>query len=193
MRWSPRYFGTFVALCPTPQLLVPERKWVQSLFEALQPHMLTTGTYVNVLVGPDDGRIRESYGPKYDQLRMIKRKYDRQNAFRRNANITPVGGRSRRRTSAPPAGTRGALFLACTPERSNDGTQIPRQGTAIRQAIPSLQLRAGVGGNAGEPAISTLTAYAGPRVLCHVHYRTWQRLDTQRIARQPWRLRAGRG
>jgi FAD binding domain/Berberine and berberine like len=87
---SPRYFGTFVALCPTPQLLVPERKWIQSLFDALRPHMLTTGTYVNVLVEDDDGRIRESYGPKYDRLRMIKRKYDPENVFRRNANIKPA-------------------------------------------------------------------------------------------------------
>jgi hypothetical protein len=35
-------------------------------------------------------RIRESYGPKYDRLRMIKRKYDPDNVFRRNANIKPA-------------------------------------------------------------------------------------------------------
>jgi FAD/FMN-containing dehydrogenase len=87
---SPRYFGTFVALCPTQPLLVPERAWVQSLFNALQPHMISTGTYVNVLVEPDDARIRASYGPKYDRLSRIKQKYDPENVFRRNANIKPA-------------------------------------------------------------------------------------------------------
>jgi hypothetical protein len=87
---SPRYFATFIASCPTPELLVPERKWVQSLFESLRPHMMTTGTYVNVLVEADDARIRQSYGPKYDRLQIIKRKYDPDNVFRRNANIKPA-------------------------------------------------------------------------------------------------------
>ena len=87
---SPRYFGTFVAVCPTPQLLVSEREWVQSVFDALRPHMITTGTYINVLVEADDRRVRESYGPKYDQLSLIKRKYDPENVFRHNANIKPA-------------------------------------------------------------------------------------------------------
>jgi hypothetical protein len=87
---SPCYFGTFVALCPTPQLLVAEKKWVQSTCDALRPYLLTTGTYVNVLVEADDGRIRESYGRKYDRLRLIKGTYDPANVFRHNANITPA-------------------------------------------------------------------------------------------------------
>jgi FAD binding domain/Berberine and berberine like len=87
---SPRYFGTFVGVCPTPQLLVLERQWVQSVFDALLPHMITTGTYINVLVEADDRRVRESYGPKYDRLSLIKRKYDPENVFRRNANIKPA-------------------------------------------------------------------------------------------------------
>ena len=87
---SPCYFGTFIALCPTPEMLVPERRWVQSVYEALRPSMSTTGTYVNVLVEDDDGRIRESYGRKYDRLRMIKRTYDPENVFHRNANIKPA-------------------------------------------------------------------------------------------------------
>ena len=87
---SPCYFGTFIALCPTPELLDPERTWVQSVYEALRPSMYTTGTYVNVLVEEDDGRIRESYGRKYDRLRTIKRTYDPENVFHRNANIKPA-------------------------------------------------------------------------------------------------------
>jgi hypothetical protein len=87
---SPRYFGTFVALCPTPDMLGPEREWVQSTFDALRPHLISRGTYVNVLVEADERRIQESYGPKYDRLRRIKRVYDPQNVFHRNANIKPA-------------------------------------------------------------------------------------------------------
>ncbi|MGC5171263.1 FAD-binding oxidoreductase [Micromonospora sp. DT81.3] len=87
---SPRYFGTFVGLCPTPELLGPERAWVRSVYDALRPHLLTSGTYVNVLVEEDDSRIRESYGAKYDRLREIKGKYDPENVFHRNANIKPA-------------------------------------------------------------------------------------------------------
>jgi FAD/FMN-containing dehydrogenase len=87
---SPRYFGTFVGLCPVPELLDAERAWVRSVFDELRPHMIGTGTYVNVLVEADEDRIRESYGPKYDRLRVIKRKYDPENVFRHNANIRPA-------------------------------------------------------------------------------------------------------
>jgi hypothetical protein len=87
---SPRYFGTFVAICPTPDMLPAEREWVGSLFEALRPHMLGGGTYINVLAEQDDARVRETYGAKLDRLQMIKNKYDPTNVFRRNANIRPV-------------------------------------------------------------------------------------------------------
>jgi len=87
---SPRYFGTFVAMCPNRELLHAERKWVGSLFNALKPHMLEAGTYINVLSEADDTRIRETYGPKLDRLQEIKAKYDPGNVFRRNANIAPA-------------------------------------------------------------------------------------------------------
>jgi Berberine and berberine like len=89
---SPRYSGTFVALCPTPEQLPAEREWVSSLFNALQPHMLCGGTYINVLAEQDDARIRETYGLKLDRLQMIKKKYDPNNVFHRNANIRPADG-----------------------------------------------------------------------------------------------------
>jgi hypothetical protein len=87
---SPRYFGTFVALCPTPDMLPAERDWIRALFDALRPHMLGGGTYVNVLTEQDDARIRETYGAKFERLQMIKNKYDPKNVFHRNANIRPL-------------------------------------------------------------------------------------------------------
>ena len=87
---SPRYFGTFVAMCPNRELLAAEREWVGSLFNALKPHMLEAGTYINVLSEADDIRIRQTYGPKHRRLQAIKAKYDPHNVFRGNANIAPA-------------------------------------------------------------------------------------------------------
>ncbi len=63
---------------------------MQSLFDMLRPHMVSTGTYVTALKA-HDARIRASYGPKYDRLSKVKRKYDPGNVFNRNANIKPAG------------------------------------------------------------------------------------------------------
>jgi hypothetical protein len=35
--------------------------------------------------------VRAAYGPNYDRLVELKRRYDPENAFRLNHNIDPVG------------------------------------------------------------------------------------------------------
>jgi FAD/FMN-containing dehydrogenase len=88
---SPRYMGFFIGLCPTPDLLPAEREWIRSLWDALRPHMMGAGTYVNALEGQDESRIRDTYGPKYSRLAAVKAKYDPGNVFHRNVNIaSPV-------------------------------------------------------------------------------------------------------
>ena len=87
---SPLYSVNFAATCATPEQLPAEREWVRSLFEALRPHMLGAGAYVNILAEEEDARIRETYGAKYARLQMIKSQYDPNNVFRRNANIRPA-------------------------------------------------------------------------------------------------------
>jgi FAD/FMN-containing dehydrogenase len=45
---------------------------------------------MNFLGDEGDDRIRQSYGPtKYDRLQTLKRKYDPDNFFRINQNISP--------------------------------------------------------------------------------------------------------
>ena len=100
---SPRYFATLVALCPTAEMVDAERAWVRAVYDALQLHAITTGTYVNVLVEADGQRIRESYGTKYARLSTIKAKYDPDNVFRRNANILPAASAERRPDHKTPA------------------------------------------------------------------------------------------
>lgn len=88
---SPRYAVFIIGLCPVPELLEPERAWVRSFWEELRPHSIDTGSYVNALSDVDEDRLRASYGPdKYERLAAIKRTYDPDNVFHRNANIKPA-------------------------------------------------------------------------------------------------------
>jgi FAD/FMN-containing dehydrogenase len=88
---SPRYAMFIVAVCPTPELLTAERAWVRSFWEALRPHSIGAGSYVNAMGEFEDDRVRASYGPaKYERLARIKREYDPENVFHRNANIKPA-------------------------------------------------------------------------------------------------------
>jgi hypothetical protein len=84
---TPRYMGFFVGLCPDREMIDGERAWVRSMWDALQPYMLGTGSYVNALETQEESRIRVSYGPKYERLTEIKREYDPQNTFHKNVNI----------------------------------------------------------------------------------------------------------
>ena len=88
---SPRFAVFIVAVCPTPGILAADRAWARSFWQALLPHSLGAGSYVNAMTEFDDDRVRASYGPaKYQRLAAIKRKYDPQNLFRHNANIQPA-------------------------------------------------------------------------------------------------------
>jgi FAD/FMN-containing dehydrogenase len=88
---SPRFAVFIVAVCPTPQLLAADRAWARSFWEALRPHSLGAGSYVNAMTEFEEDRVRAAYGPaKYERLAKIKRKYDPQNLFHHNANIPPA-------------------------------------------------------------------------------------------------------
>jgi FAD/FMN-containing dehydrogenase len=63
--------------------------WTRQSFAALRPE-LATGRWLNYL-GDDEAEdaVRAAYGPNYDRLREIKRRYDPDNVFRLNHNIAP--------------------------------------------------------------------------------------------------------
>lgn len=50
---------------------------------------MTDSACVNYLDNDDASRVRAAYGPNYDRLTDLKRKYDPDNAFRLNQNIIP--------------------------------------------------------------------------------------------------------
>ena len=46
-------------------------------------------SYTNYLSADDYHRVRQAYGPNYERLVELKRRYDPDNVLRRNQNIPP--------------------------------------------------------------------------------------------------------
>jgi hypothetical protein len=65
-------------------------RWVRETFAALQPYMAPQ-VYVNYLGDDESARTRDAYGPNYERLVNLKRRYDPDNRFRLNQNIDPTG------------------------------------------------------------------------------------------------------
>jgi len=63
-------------------------EWARSFFNA-SARFTTGGVYVNFLSADDHERVRAAYGPNYDRLVQVKRRYDPNNLFRVNQNINP--------------------------------------------------------------------------------------------------------
>ena len=65
--------------------------WVRETFAAMQPFM-ASGRYVNYL-GDDEASgdpVAAAYGPNYARLQQLEAKYDPDNFFHMNQNITPA-------------------------------------------------------------------------------------------------------
>lgn len=78
--------------CSDPAKFDGVKSWARDTWSAMRPHS-TGGVYVNFLT-EDEGTDRtvEAYGrEKYDRLAALKQKYDPNNVFRVNRNITPAG------------------------------------------------------------------------------------------------------
>lgn len=50
----------------------------------------TGGVYVNFLGNEGEARVRAAYGPNYERLVEVKRRYDPENVFDMNQNIVPA-------------------------------------------------------------------------------------------------------
>jgi FAD/FMN-containing dehydrogenase len=62
--------------------------WARETFEALSPYMAGR-CYTNYLSADDYDRVHQAYGPNYERLVELKRRYDADNLFRLNQNIDP--------------------------------------------------------------------------------------------------------
>jgi FAD/FMN-containing dehydrogenase len=65
-------------------------EWVRSTFDALRPHT-TDAVYVNYIAADEPERIRAAYGPNWERLVALKRRWDPDNVFHLNQNIDPSG------------------------------------------------------------------------------------------------------
>ena len=62
--------------------------WARQTFDGLAPYMADR-SYTNYLSADDHDRVRQAFGPNYDRLVEVKRRYDPHNRFRGNQNIDP--------------------------------------------------------------------------------------------------------
>jgi FAD/FMN-containing dehydrogenase len=90
---SPRYALFLIALSDDPAVLATDTTWVRDFWTALQPHAMGAGSYLNGEAEFPQDKVHASYGEtKYTLLSAIKHRYDPDNVFHRNANITPMPG-----------------------------------------------------------------------------------------------------
>ena len=74
-----------------PEATGANTAWTRGAFEAIRPH-LADRRWLNYL-DDDDGSsdvIRAAYGPNYQRLVEVKRRFDPENVFRSNHNIEPA-------------------------------------------------------------------------------------------------------
>jgi FAD/FMN-containing dehydrogenase len=74
-----------------PEDSAKNMQWTRRFHNNLRPH-LTGGVYVNDLDDPADegqARLHEAYGSNFDRLVALKTKYDPENIFHNNHNISP--------------------------------------------------------------------------------------------------------
>ena len=62
--------------------------WTRESHAALQEHF-SGGRWLNYLADDEGDAVRAAYGPNYDRLVEVKRRYDPENLFRLNHNIAP--------------------------------------------------------------------------------------------------------
>jgi FAD/FMN-containing dehydrogenase len=63
--------------------------WSREFFNATSKYA-STGAYVNFLTEDEQGRVKNAYGPNYNRLVEIKKKYDPNNLLKHNQNIKPA-------------------------------------------------------------------------------------------------------
>jgi FAD/FMN-containing dehydrogenase len=62
--------------------------WARAFFNASAPYA-SAGAYVNFMTEEEGNRVAAAYGPNYDRLVQLKRRYDPENVFHLNQNIKP--------------------------------------------------------------------------------------------------------
>jgi FAD/FMN-containing dehydrogenase len=64
-------------------------KWARGIFNDMA-QFATGSVYVNFMPSDETDRVKAAYGPNWDRLQQIKKKYDPTNLFSMNQNIRPA-------------------------------------------------------------------------------------------------------
>jgi FAD/FMN-containing dehydrogenase len=72
--------------------------WSRAFFQAAAPYAMG-GAYVNFMTEEESSRIATAYGPNYARLLEVKQRYDPENIFHLNQNISSVEVRGKRKAS----------------------------------------------------------------------------------------------
>jgi FAD/FMN-containing dehydrogenase len=78
-----------VGVSPDPADNAHMIEWTRNYWSALHPYS-AGGAYVNMMMEEGQDRVRAAYGDHYDRLAQIKARYDPDNLFHINQNITPA-------------------------------------------------------------------------------------------------------
>jgi FAD/FMN-containing dehydrogenase len=84
---EPGYEIDIAGVWETPAAKVEVVRWVETTRKNFQP--FARGVYVNQLGDTSEQLVQRGYGPNYDRLIEIKKKYDPKNVLRLNQNIKP--------------------------------------------------------------------------------------------------------
>jgi FAD/FMN-containing dehydrogenase len=84
-----KYATVIAGMWPDPKQNEVNIRWVKDYYAALAPHS-EKGGYINFAAGDDTDRVGANFGSNFAQLRKLKAKYDPNNRFRINQNITPT-------------------------------------------------------------------------------------------------------
>jgi len=85
-----KYAGVIVGVDPDPANAEKITIWSKDYWEALHPYS-SGGAYLNFIMNEGQDRVKASYKHNYNRLVKIKKKYDPNNFFRVNQNISPNG------------------------------------------------------------------------------------------------------
>jgi FAD/FMN-containing dehydrogenase len=84
-----RYVTWFAAGWPSATDATPHIAWVRHAWQRIRPFS-TGGNYINFQTADDDtARTAQAYGANYPRLQHLKARYDPDNLFRTNRNISP--------------------------------------------------------------------------------------------------------
>lgn len=83
-----KFAGVIVGVDPDPANAEKITDWCKDYWNAIHPYS-SGGAYLNFIMDEGQDRVKASYRQNYNRLVKIKQKYDPQNLFRVNQNISP--------------------------------------------------------------------------------------------------------